>query len=367
MALSPTTASNNGDFDNDGYTNLEEYLNDLAAFKAAGPLEFQASLGRYADWTNWTRRWEPSRVDDVHINDGDSGRRRGRPEGRQHSPWHDCRRKRRAWRGRRLARSQQRNRDWRHGDGQRRTQPQRRRLWQRGLEQERRRRVQFHRRHAPRPSSELQLCERRRHDRSRLQSRHARVDGDLTLNSGLLLVEIGGTAAGQFDTLDVSGLTTLGGVLQFVTVDLGGGGYVPQLGDQFTFLNSAGGIEGEFDSMRFPAIGEGLKWQVVTGEFASYLAVVSAALAGDYNDNGTVDAADYTTWRNALDNNTPLLNETETPGVVDAADYDAWKANFGATAVGAGSGAVPEPVGGVLWLVGLGTGIGGFRKFRLGR
>jgi len=66
-----TVTSNNNDFDNDGYSDLEEYLNDLAAFKATGPLEFNdAGSGRYANWQNWTRRWEPSRVDDVHINAG---------------------------------------------------------------------------------------------------------------------------------------------------------------------------------------------------------------------------------------------------------------------------------------------------------
>jgi pectate lyase len=67
--LSPTVASNNGDFDADGYTNLEEYLNDLGAFKAIGALEFDGA-GRYADWSNWTGRWEPSRLDDVHVNTG---------------------------------------------------------------------------------------------------------------------------------------------------------------------------------------------------------------------------------------------------------------------------------------------------------
>ena len=65
----PNVPNNNGDFDYDGYTDLEEYLNDLAAFKAVGPLEF-SGIGRYADWQRWTRRWEPSRLDDVHINDG---------------------------------------------------------------------------------------------------------------------------------------------------------------------------------------------------------------------------------------------------------------------------------------------------------
>ncbi len=46
-------------------------LNDLAAFKATGPLEYDdAGSGRYANWQNWTRRWEPSRMDEVHINGG---------------------------------------------------------------------------------------------------------------------------------------------------------------------------------------------------------------------------------------------------------------------------------------------------------
>jgi pectate lyase len=67
--LSTNVASNNDDFDSDGFTNLEEYLNDVAAFKAIGPLEFDGT-GRYADWANWTRRWEPSRVDDVSIPTG---------------------------------------------------------------------------------------------------------------------------------------------------------------------------------------------------------------------------------------------------------------------------------------------------------
>jgi hypothetical protein len=62
----PNVANNNGDFDFDGYTDLEEYLNDLAAFKAVGPIEF-SGIGRYADWKRWTNRWEPSRVDEVRV------------------------------------------------------------------------------------------------------------------------------------------------------------------------------------------------------------------------------------------------------------------------------------------------------------
>ncbi len=66
---SPSIANNNGDFDYDGFTDLEEYLNDLAAFPATGPLEF-SGIGRYADWKRWTNRWEPSRVDQVRVTNG---------------------------------------------------------------------------------------------------------------------------------------------------------------------------------------------------------------------------------------------------------------------------------------------------------
>ena len=76
------------------------------------------------------------------------------------------------------------------------------------------------------------------------------------------------------------------------------------------------------------------------------------SLAGDYNNDDAVDAADYTVWRDALNSNSPLQNETASFGVVDAADYDAWKANFGAVG-NSGSGAntpVPEPHATVLLL-----------------
>jgi autotransporter-associated beta strand protein len=70
-------------------------------------------------------------------------------------------------------------------------------------------------------------------------------------------------------------------------------------------------------------------------------------LAGDYNGNGTVDAADYVLWRDALGTNTQLQNEGPgvTPGMVTQEDYTTWRTNFGRTA-GAGaalSAAVPEP------------------------
>ncbi|MGD9635430.1 MAG: hypothetical protein AB7G28_15690 [Pirellulales bacterium] len=67
-------------------------------------------------------------------------------------------------------------------------------------------------------------------------------------------------------------------------------------------------------------------------------------LAGDYNENHKVDAADYTTWRDRLGSGTALPND-DTTGVGDD-DYTRWKTNFGMSSPGGGSlgaSAVPEP------------------------
>jgi hypothetical protein len=73
-------------------------------------------------------------------------------------------------------------------------------------------------------------------------------------------------------------------------------------------------------------------------------------LAGDYNGDGTVDAADYTAWRDHLGQLVSLPNETATFGSVTGEDYDVWLVNFGTsipTGAAAGSAnltsAVPEP------------------------
>jgi hypothetical protein len=67
---------------------------------------------------------------------------------------------------------------------------------------------------------------------------------------------------------------------------------------------------------------------------------------GDYNSNGTVDAADYAVWRK-FNNTTTALPNDSTPGNVDNADLDVWRAHFGESAGGGlaprANAAVPEP------------------------
>jgi hypothetical protein len=83
--LDPAVANNNADFDTDGYTDLEEYLHEVAAWPAPGEIRFVGdSNGRYAEILNWrvygvnvnisgignlptSSPWQPSRYDTAVI------------------------------------------------------------------------------------------------------------------------------------------------------------------------------------------------------------------------------------------------------------------------------------------------------------
>ncbi|MEM1027556.1 MAG: dockerin type I domain-containing protein, partial [Planctomycetota bacterium] len=60
--------------------------------------------------------------------------------------------------------------------------------------------------------------------------------------------------------------------------------------------------------------------------------LITLALAGDYNGNGVVDAADYTVWSDNFGSTTELSADGNGDGVVDAADYTVWSDNFGTQA-----------------------------------
>ena len=71
-------------------------------------------------------------------------------------------------------------------------------------------------------------------------------------------------------------------------------------------------------------------------------------LSGDFNGNGSVDAADYVTWRNNEGTFAVMANDPYFGTKIDQDQYVVWRANFGNTGPGSGagaglSGAVPEP------------------------
>jgi len=88
---------------------------------------------------------------------------------------------------------------------------------------------------------------------------------------------------------------------------------------------------------------------------------------GDFNFDGTVNAADYTVWRDALGQTGAGLDaDSNLDGIVDENDYEAWAANFGDSLGGAGGGstaAVPEPGAIALAVVGcMAIGVSGRRS-----
>jgi hypothetical protein len=89
-----------------------------------------------------------------------------------------------------------------------------------------------------------------------------------------------------------------------------------------------------------------------------------AGVAGDYNGNGIVDAADYTVWRDHLGQTFSLPNRSSlNSGPIGQADYDFWKSRFGLTS-GSGSlsgSSVPETTSVALLAIGLASAVCGRR------
>jgi hypothetical protein len=153
--------------------------------------------------------------------------------------------------------------------------------------------------------------------------------GNLAFSStSTLEMELSGTTAGsQYDQIQASGALTLTGILNISLII----GFTPAAGNSFNLLDWSS-VAGTFSSLQLPTLSGGLQWNTsqlyTTGE-------LSVSLPGDYNQNGTVDAADYVVWRKGLG-----TTYTQT-------DYDVWRAHFGQTiSSGAGAGGsaiVPEP------------------------
>ena len=83
-------------------------------------------------------------------------------------------------------------------------------------------------------------------------------------------------------------------------------------------------------------------WPDDNGTSSVYLEDVTNAglpgtIDGDFSGNGTVDAADYTIWRDNLGTTSGALpsdGDADGDGDVDTDDYDIWVANFGGVATG---------------------------------
>jgi hypothetical protein len=161
------------------------------------------------------------------------------------------------------------------------------------------------------------------------------VGGDFTMDAGSVLeIEIGGAATHQFDTLQVANNAYLNGTLAVTLSD----DYSPEFGERFpivqaTGLSNRGMVLGGPDAEKFKLI-------FSLGQLLLESTVVD--LSGDYNNDGRVDAADYTSWRNHLGTTTLPNRDPNATGPVGQFDYLVWKANFGNISTSSAA-VVPEP------------------------
>lgn len=160
----------------------------------------------------------------------------------------------------------------------------------------------------------------------------ATFGGNAVLTGGTsLAIDLAGTAPGaQYDQLHVAGQLAIGGALSVSLL----GGFMPAVGSSFDLMDW-GTLAGTFSSINLPTLAAG-QWDTSQLYNTGVLSVVPSPLAGDFNSDGTVDAADFVVWRKGL-------GTTYAQG-----DYDVWRANFG-RAAGSGQSiqgdlaTVPEP------------------------
>jgi hypothetical protein len=172
------------------------------------------------------------------------------------------------------------------------------------------------------------------------------INGDLTLNGGVLEIEIG-RLNGEFvyDRLEVQGKIKFGGTLQVKLVDMGEGVFTPQAGDSFgVFFPSTGQVEGEFLQIDAPPLAPGLAWALLPGDVTVFLGVVATSSPADFNNDTRVDGEDLDAWTTEFGKHeqaTHAQGDADADGDVDGRDFLTWQRQYGFGVIN--NLAVPEP------------------------
>ncbi|HEX6963359.1 MAG TPA: hypothetical protein VF175_15940 [Lacipirellula sp.] len=159
--------------------------------------------------------------------------------------------------------------------------------------------------------------------------------------TGSWMLELGGTAANQYDRLSLTGAATLAGALKLSTID----GYIPMLGDMFEILSAPGGVSGAFTAVTQPAgMPAGLLLDVIYAPTAVQLAVVQGPIfSADFDVDGDVDGDDLAKWQ--ADFGPTAGSDADDDGDSDGADLLAWQRQLGSAPAVTTATGVPEPAG----------------------
>ncbi|MGD9632948.1 MAG: hypothetical protein AB7G28_10515 [Pirellulales bacterium] len=123
-----------------------------------------------------------------------------------------------------------------------------------------------------------------------------------------------------------NGTMIASGTIDELSFDCGAGGTNSACAESFTANNIAVVAGDRLDLQILPASGGGNP-------------------LGDFNNDGQVDARDYTVWRDHLGSTTPLPNDNGLGGPISQSHYTLWKTNYGSTGGGGGAAASPSFVG----------------------
>jgi hypothetical protein len=339
--LNPGVADNNGDFDGDTYTNLEEYLNGIAEWPAPQAITFNgATNSRYAQITNWDIKWQPSKFDDARINSGtvavDAVGQHAKnlkiANGASDTAtlnisagWIDV--------ANTLtiggtATSQgtvnlsggilRANRVEKGAAGS------------------------FNMTGGVLAADEVAFSFT--NNGGVISPGNSpgvtHVSGDLTMTAGSIYLKIAGNSESLYDQLQVDGTLTAGGTLDVALV-----GYSPVAGDSFDLLDF-GSLTGGF-TVSLPSLDAGLAWDVTAFETSGTLSVIADIVEdADFDGDGDVDGRDFLIWQRGFgltEQEDNSLGDANGDGDVNEGDLAIWQTQYAEPGELATSTAVPEP------------------------